>query len=111
MIIKDSLLKNKGETLIKGDFEELLSAVKIFGFYLASIDMRQDSSVYEACVAELLKNANIENNYSSLSENDKCNLLLNILEKDPRPLNINDENKQSEELKLQENLKISLEII
>ena len=99
MIIKDSLLKNKGETLIKGDFEELLSAVKIFGFYLASIDMRQDSSVYEACVAELLKNANIENDYSSLSENDKCNLLLNILEKDPRPLNINDENKQSEELK------------
>ena len=99
LIIKNSLLENNGETLIKGDFEELLSAVKIFGFYLASIDMRQDSSVYEACVAELLKSANIENNYSELSENEKCDLLLNILKKDPRPLSINDESKQSEELK------------
>ena len=99
LIIKNSLLENNGDTLIKGDLEELLSAVKIFGFYLASIDMRQDSSVYEACVAELLKSANIENNYSVLSENEKCDLLLNILKKDPRPLSINDENKQSEELK------------
>lgn len=72
LIIKNSLLENNGDTLIKGDLEELLSAVKIFGFYLASIDMRQDSSVYEACVAELLKSANIENNYSELSENEKC---------------------------------------
>ena len=99
LIIKNSLLENNGDTLIKGDLEELLSAVKIFGFYLASIDMRQDSSVYEACVAELLKSANIENNYSELSENEKCDLLLNILKKDPRPLSINYENKQSEELK------------
>ena len=99
LIIKNSLLENNGDTLIKGDLEELLSAVKIFGFYLASIDMRQDSSVYEACVAELLKSANIENNYSELSENEKCDLLLNILKKDPRPLSINDKNKQSEELK------------
>lgn len=99
LIIKNSLLENNGDTLIKGDLEELLSAVKIFGFYLASIDMRQDSSVYEACVAELLKSANIENNYSELSEYEKCDLLLNILKKDPRPLSINDENKQSEELK------------
>ena len=99
LIIKNSLLENNGDTLIKGDLEELLSAVKIFGFYLASIDMRQDSSVYEVCVAELLKSANIENNYSELSENEKCDLLLNILKKDPRPLSINDENKQSEELK------------
>ena len=99
LIIKNSLLENNGDTLIKGDLEELLSAVKIFGFYLASIDMRQDSSVYEACVAELLKSANIENNYSELSENEKCDLLLNILKKDPRPLSINDESKQFEELK------------
>ena len=99
LIIKNSLLENNGDTLIKGDLEELLSAVKIFGFYLASIDIRQDSSVYEACVAELLKSANIENNYSELSESEKCDLLLNILKKDPRPLSINDENKQSEELK------------
>lgn len=84
--IRDSLLENKGESLISGDFEELLQAVEIFGFYLASIDMRQDSSVYEACVAELLKSAGIHSRYSELSEEEKCDLLLKELEEDPRIL-------------------------
>lgn len=81
--IRDSLLENKGESLISGDFVELLQAVEIFGFYLASIDMRQDSSVYEACVAELLKSAGIHSRYSELSEEEKCDLLLKELEEDP----------------------------
>ena len=98
-IIEKSLLENKGEILVTGEFEELLNVVKIFGFYLASIDMRQDSSVYEASVAELLSSANIEKAYSSLSEEEKCELLLKQLKEDPRPLSINDENKQSEELR------------
>ena len=98
-IIEKSLLENKGEILITGEFEELFNVVKIFGFYLASIDMRQDSSVYEASVAELLSSANIEKDYSSLSEEEKCELLLKQLKEDPRPLSINDENKQSEELR------------
>lgn len=84
--IRDSLLENKSESLISGDFVELLQAVEIFGFYLASIDMRQDSSVYEACVAELLKSAGIHSRYSELSEEEKCDLLLKELEEDPRIL-------------------------
>lgn len=84
--IRDSLLENKGESLISGDFVELLQAVEIFGFYLASIDMRQDSSVYEACVAELLKSVGIHSRYSELSEEEKCDLLLKELEEDPRIL-------------------------
>lgn len=84
--IRDSLLENKGESLISGDFVELLQAVEIFGFYLASVDMRQDSSVYEACVAELLKSAGIHSRYSELSEEEKCDLLLKELEEDPRIL-------------------------
>ncbi|HHK6386995.1 TPA: phosphoenolpyruvate carboxylase [Streptococcus pneumoniae] len=84
--IRDSLLENKGESLISGDFVELLQAVEIFGFYLASIDMRQDSSVYEACVAELLKSAGIHSRYSELSEEEKCDLLLKELEEDSRIL-------------------------
>ncbi|HGQ7599255.1 TPA: phosphoenolpyruvate carboxylase [Streptococcus pneumoniae] len=84
--IRDSLLENKGESLISGDFVELLQAVEIFGFYLASIDMRQDSSVYETCVAELLKSAGIHSRYSELSEEEKCDLLLKELEEDPRIL-------------------------
>ncbi|MEZ7611998.1 phosphoenolpyruvate carboxylase [Streptococcus sp. 20925_1_77] len=84
--IKDSLLENKSEYLISGEFAELLEAIDVFGFYLASIDMRQDSSVHEACVAELLKSAGINDYYSDLSEDEKCQVLLKELLEDPRIL-------------------------
>ena len=86
LAIRDSLLENKGKYLISGEFVELMQAVEIFGFYLASIDMRQDSSVHEACVAELLASAGINDHYSDLSEDEKCTLLLKELEEDPRIL-------------------------
>ena len=86
LAIKQSLLENKGEAMISGEFTELLQAVEVFGFYLASIDMRQDSSVHEACVAELLASAGIVEYYSELSEDEKCHVLLNELLYDPRIL-------------------------
>ena len=86
LVIKESLLENNGEALVTGDLTELLQAIDVFGFYLASIDMRQDSSVHEACVAELLASANIVSNYSELSEDEKCRVLLHQLSEDPRIL-------------------------
>ena len=86
LAIKQSLLENKGEAMISGEFTELLQAVEVFGFYLASIDMRQDSSIHEACVAELLASAGIVEHYSKLSEDEKCHVLLNELLYDPRIL-------------------------
>ncbi len=86
LIIKQSLLDNGGDALLTGDFSELLQAVDVFGFYLATIDMRQDSSVNEACVAELLKSANIVDDYSALSEEEKVKVLLKELQEDPRTL-------------------------
>lgn len=84
--IKHSLIANHDEALTEGIFEEVLQAIEVFGFHLATIDMRQDSSVNEACVAELLKNAKICDNYSDLSEEEKIQVLLNELENDPRSL-------------------------
>ena len=86
LAIKNSLLENDDSVLISGDFEELLQAVEVFGFYLATIDMRQDSSVHESCVAELLKSANIVDNYSELTEVEKVAVLLKELQEDPRTL-------------------------
>ena len=86
LTIKQSLIDNKSAALIKGDFAELLEAIEAFGFYLATIDMRQDSSINEACVAELLASARIVEDYSSLSEEAKCHVLLKQLETDPRIL-------------------------
>ena len=86
LVIRDSLLEHNGQALVTGELTELLQAVDIFGFFLASIDMRQDSSVHEACVAELLASANIVKDYSSLSEEEKCQVLLKQLLEDPRIL-------------------------
>ncbi|MGT2887586.1 phosphoenolpyruvate carboxylase [Streptococcus didelphis] len=85
-VVKNSLLLNGNSSLVMGDLGELIQTVEIFGFYLATIDLRQDSSVQEACVAELLKLANIVPNYSQLSEEEKCQLLVRQLEQDPRTL-------------------------
>ena len=85
-IIADSLIKNNAEFLVKGNLQNLISATKIFGFHLATIDLRQDSGVHEICVAELLKSANILDDYLSLSEEARCEILLRELEHDPRIL-------------------------
>lgn len=92
-VIYDSLIEHHGEALVSGDLTELLQAVDVFGFFLASIDMRQDSSVHEACVAELLASANIVQDYSNLSEEEKCQVLLKQLLEDPRILSATHESK------------------
>ena len=84
--MKQSLVQYGQDSLVDGELACLIQAVDIFGFYLATIDMRQDSSINEACVAELLKSANIVDDYSSLSEEEKCQLLLKELTEDPRTL-------------------------
>lgn len=85
-IVANSLIENNSEALVKGKLRNLISGTKIFGFHLATIDLRQDSSIHELCVAELLKSANIMEDYLSLPENARCEMLLRELEHDPRIL-------------------------
>lgn len=101
--IKESLEEDYDQAVVRSFFIELLEAIDIFGFHLATIDMRQDSSVNETCVAELLKGAGICDDYSALPEKDKVKVLLNELNNDPRNLHAN--NKPKSEL-LQKELKI-----
>lgn len=93
LLIKKSLIQNNAEVLVEGDLEELITAVDIFGFYLASIDMRQDSSIHELCIAELLKSANLVENYSDLNEEEKCKILINQLTNEPRLLSATNKDK------------------
>ena len=57
-----------------------MRAVQVFGFHLATVDLRQSSDKHEAVVAELLKLARIEADYSALAESDKRTLLCRLLE-------------------------------
>lgn len=84
--VQASLATCGQQHLASGKLSQLITAVEVFGFYLASIDLRQDSSIHEACVAELLATAGLMEDYSSQSEEEKVSVLLELLEKDPRPL-------------------------
>jgi phosphoenolpyruvate carboxylase len=51
----------------------------VFGFHLATVDLRQSSDKHEEVVAELLAVARIEADYSALDEGAKRELLLGLL--------------------------------
>lgn len=61
----------------------------MFGFHLATVDLRQSSDKHEEVVAELLAVARLEANYSGLDEQAKRSLLTKLLS-DARPLRVLD---------------------
>ena len=85
--IQASLLANHGATLAAERLHPLIRAVEVFGFHLATVDLRQSSDKHEEVVAELLSVARIETGYSALDEMAKRTLLLGLLN-DARPLRV-----------------------
>ena len=85
--IEASLISQGAKALSDRRLRGLIRAVEVFGFHLATVDLRQSSDMHEAVLAELLATASIEGNYSSHSEEQKRELLLSLL-KDPRPLRV-----------------------
>ena len=78
-VIEESLLANNSMALVAGRLNNLIEAVHVFGFHLATIDLRQNSDVHEACVAELLKGAQVLDDYTALTEDERCAILLKEL--------------------------------
>ena len=58
-----------------GALGRLIRAVEVFGFHLATLDLRQNSAVHERVVAELLKVAGVEADYAALGEEARVALL------------------------------------
>ncbi|MGQ0278233.1 phosphoenolpyruvate carboxylase [Sphingopyxis sp. Q841] len=58
-----------------GALGRLIRAVEVFGFHLATLDMRQNSAVHERVLAELLAVAGVEGDYLSLGEDARVELL------------------------------------
>ncbi|MEO5606407.1 MAG: phosphoenolpyruvate carboxylase [Polaromonas sp.] len=87
--LQDSLRSHHGEALTAKRLHPLIRAVQVFGFYLATVDLRQSSDKHEAVVAELLARAQLEPNYTALNEAARRTLLLRLLN-DARPLRVLD---------------------
>ncbi|MGR4870724.1 phosphoenolpyruvate carboxylase [Variovorax sp. LARHSF232] len=87
--IEDSLREKHGAALVGNRLAPLARAVEVFGFHLATVDLRQSSDKHEAVIAELLATARIEPKYAALAEEAKQTLLLRLLD-EARPLRVPD---------------------
>ncbi len=86
-IIADSLRLHHGDSLAAQRLLPLMRAVKVFGFHLSTVDLRQSSDKHEAVMAELLAVAHVEGDYARLDEAQKCALLQRLL-LEARPLRV-----------------------
>lgn len=85
--IAESLSHQHCQSLLTHRLRPLMRAVSVFGFHLATLDLRQSSDMHERAVAELLALARIEPHYDTLPEDRKQALLLRMLN-DVRPLRV-----------------------
>ncbi|MFL6637609.1 MAG: phosphoenolpyruvate carboxylase [Paraburkholderia graminis] len=86
-VLIDSLAEHHGAPLAAPRLAPLARAAEVFGFHLASIDLRQSSDIHEAVIAELLKRAGVHDDYAALEESEKLDVLLTELAQ-PRPLRL-----------------------
>ncbi|WP_026691460.1 phosphoenolpyruvate carboxylase [Alteribacter aurantiacus] len=98
-MIKRSALEHSqpGQKLKKLD--KLIRQVELFGFHLATLDIRNHSGEHETAIAEILKMVGITDDYRNLSEEEKLETLERVL-KDPRPLMLlnEDYSKETQEI-------------
>jgi phosphoenolpyruvate carboxylase len=87
LTIRASLLAHHAQALVAQRLHPLVRAVEVFGFHLATVDLRQSSDQHELVVAELLATARVEPDYSKLDEAHKRELLVQLLS-DARSLRV-----------------------
>ena len=86
-VIESSLLVQHAQAMATQRLQPLIRAVEVFGFHLATVDLRQSSDQHELVLAELLATARITPDYAKLDEAAKRDLLLQLL-CDARPLRV-----------------------
>jgi phosphoenolpyruvate carboxylase len=83
-VLNRSLISNGSSLIARGRLRELRRAVSVFGFHLASLDLRQNSDHHEAVVAALLEAATGQN-YLAMNEAQRREFLTRELNS-ARPL-------------------------
>jgi len=86
-VVERSLVAHHGRALALTRLSPLCRAVRVFGFHLATVDLRQSSDKHEAVVTELLRVARLEPDYAALDEPHRRALLVKLLN-DARSLRV-----------------------
>lgn len=84
-VIDCSLRHHYADYVADTYIKKTIRQVELFGFHTATLDIRQHSQEHENAMTEILAHMNIVEDYSALSEEEKINLLADLLN-DPRPL-------------------------
>ncbi|MFB6367646.1 phosphoenolpyruvate carboxylase [Paenibacillus elgii] len=85
LIIERSLRNHYADYIADAYVQKMIRQVELFGFHLASLDVRQHSKEHEAAMTEILAKMSICSDYGALPEEQKIKLLTDILN-DPRPI-------------------------
>ena len=87
--IQCAIIDSEGSTLaFRSSLQNTIRRLKVFGNYLAQIDIRQHSKVHEQAMSLLLSQAGIigmPDDYKAMSEMDRIDLLVREIQ-NPRPL-------------------------
>ncbi|WP_373233494.1 phosphoenolpyruvate carboxylase, partial [Cohnella sp.] len=84
-IMDRSLRSHYAESVANETVARMIRQVELFGFHLMALDVRQHSKEHEAAMAEILTKMGFTDQYPSLPEASKIELLHQLLN-DPRPL-------------------------
>ncbi|MGD6795029.1 phosphoenolpyruvate carboxylase [Metabacillus indicus] len=84
-MIQQSVLLHHPKGYELKSLQKLIRQVELFGFHLATLDIRNHSGEHEAAIKEIFHSVNLAEDYSSLPEEKKMQLLQDVLQ-DPRPL-------------------------
>jgi len=78
-LIQNALLENNDEVIANAELQDLIRLVETFGFYLLELDLRQESARHSDAVSELLHQTGLADNYASLNEQQRFELLTALL--------------------------------
>ncbi len=82
-IIRDSLMAHGDGNIADAELKDLIRLVQCFGFYLAALDIRQESSRHTEAIADLFSQQHI--NYKKCSEEERLHILQQWLTPSPLP--------------------------
>ncbi|MBL8260652.1 MAG: phosphoenolpyruvate carboxylase [Candidatus Competibacteraceae bacterium] len=84
--IRDSLIGHGDRSVAEGELKDLIRLAETFGFYLAALDVRQESGRHTAAVAEIFAVAPNLPDYAALDEQERLDALGELLAKPGTPL-------------------------
>lgn len=85
-IIDRSLRHHYADYVADSHLKKLVRQAELFGFHLAALDVRQHSKEHENAMSELLAKAGIASAYAELAEQEKIDLLHDLLSGDKKLL-------------------------